>query len=160
MLFQEQKRKGVVGETAIINHYRQKGCIVEDTTNNRDFFDMDIDLFINGQSVEVKTSNNIEKFDSITVELISNTDSKRYKDGWFITSKAEVFIFYSPQTKISYQVIAEELRRCYAENENKCRHRYYTCNEFGNVNKESLLAYIPLEVIKSECKTFRQEVID
>lgn len=160
MLFQQQKRKGEVGETAVINHYLKKGCTVEDTTNDRRYFESDIDLFINGQSVEVKTNNSIERYNSITVELISNTDKNRYKEGWFITSKAKVFIFYSPRTNMTYQVFADDLRQMYAENESKCRHRYYKANEFGDVEKESLLAFIPLDLIKSKCETFRMEVMD
>lgn len=160
MLFQQQKKKGEIGEKAVINHYLKKGCRIEDTTNDSLYFKADIDLFINGQAVEVKTGNNIERYQSITIELISNTDKKRYKDGWFVTSKAEVFIFYSPQTNMTYQVFADELRQVYAANEDKCRHKYYKCIEFDGVEKESLLAFIPLDLIRKECKAFRQEVMD
>lgn len=159
-LFQELKQKGEVGETAVIKHYQKLGCIIEDTSDNPQYFKDDIDMIINGQTVEVKTDYRMNETGNIALEMVSNYNPAYYKDGWFITSKAQIFVFYSPQTNNSYQVFADELRKVVFENQNQFKYRNLRVNEFGNVVKETQICLVPIEFVRNHCETFRQEVMN
>lgn len=159
-LFQELKRKGEVGEMAVINHYQKKGCAVEDVSDNPQYFKYDIDILINGQTVEVKTDYRMYETGNLLLEMVSNSNPAYYKEGWFITSKAQVFVFYSPQTNSTYQVFADELRKVVFDNQSQLKYRNMRVNEFGNVIKETQICLVPINFVRNNCETFRQEVMD
>ena len=52
--------------------------------------------------IEVKTDTRIADTQNMCFELVSNDNEEMYTPGWFFTSEADVFIIYSPQTKMSY----------------------------------------------------------
>lgn len=160
MLFQKTNKIGKIGEAAIINHYRKKGNTVIDYSNDEEYQKKDIDITINGQTVEVKTDTRVADTGNLCIELIANTqEGKWYRDGWFNISEAEVFIFYSPQTKMSYQVFAFDLRQAYEAHKDEFEIRYFTNHEFGNVYKECKCVLFPVAKMKEYCNTYREAVI-
>lgn len=117
-------------------------------------------ILINGQTVEVKTDYRMYETGNLLLEMVSNSNPAYYKEGWFITSKAQVFVFYSPQTNSTYQVFADELRKVVFDNQSQLKYRNMRVNEFGNVIKETQICLVPINFVRNNCETFRQEVMD
>ena len=154
--FQQQMEIGKIGEQAIAKHYRQQGCIVVDVSADRGYQEIDIDMLINGQTVEIKTDYNIHRYGNICVELVSNDSEDRYKAGWFFTSEAKVFIFYSPQQNKSYQVLRKDLQSLYEEHKECFTEKHTITREFDNIYKKSIIAIIPAETVKKYCRSYRE----
>ena len=74
--------------------------------------------------MEVKTDRRIHETMNICVELESNSSPAMKKEGWFKTSKADWFAFYSPAVEATFFIKREELIALYTQNKNKLKHIY------------------------------------
>lgn len=133
-----------MGEEVIKCYYCAKGSTVIDVSADKEYQNKDIDFIIDGQTVEVKTQNGIVNYGDVVLELVSNTDNARFKDGWFNTTQADVLIFYSPQYKVMYRVETQKLREWYAQNKYTLQKMYRVQLECGSYVKESYLAFLPI----------------
>lgn len=159
-LFQETNSKGKVAERAVYNHYKGKGFNIVDVSEDKEYQKQDIDLIINGQTVEVKLGAKINQYEELVIELISNADAKWYKAGWFYTTQAQAIIWYCPAEKAMYQITTEDLRLWFSQHANEVRTKLFVVNEFGNVNKPSLIAFIPVARLMTETNSFRKVYVD
>ena len=71
-----------------------------------------------------KTVRRIHETMNICVELESNSNPTMKKEGWFKTSKADWFAFYSPAVEATFFIKREELIALYKQNKNKLKHIY------------------------------------
>lgn len=155
-LFDKQLEKGEQGEQAIEAYYKQQGCIVQNMTMDKEYWEKDIDLIINGQTVEVKTDTRVAETQNLCFELVSNDNEEMYKPGWFFTSEANVFIIYSPQTRMSYQILSKEIRQLYEQRKDLFKERCLTFREYRGLDKHSVIAIIPIETVKQCCENYRE----
>ena len=155
-LFNKQLEKGEQGEQAIEEYYKKQGYIVQNMTKKKEYWQKDIDLIINGQTVEIKTDARIAYTQNLCFELVSNNNEEMYKPGWFLTSEANVFIIYSPQTKMSYQILSKEIRQLYEQRKELFKERYLTFREYKGLDKHSVIAIIPIETVKQYCENYRE----
>lgn len=151
---------GKNGEEEVKNYYRKKGVKVIDVSDDIEYQKKDIDLLLNGQPVEVKVGAKIPQYKEICLEIVSNALPDRYKDGWFLTTQAEVIIFYSPIEKKMYQLSVAELRDYYEMNKEKLKTKHIYVNEFGNFMKPAVLAFIPLDEIEENISAYRTITIE
>ena len=87
--------------------------------------------------------------------MISNIEKN--KKGWFITSQAEIFCFFDLENKIIYACKSEDLRKWYRENIDDIKTLEYKSREFKTAKEKlSLLAFIPLDRMEREIKSFRK----
>ena len=154
-LFYETNRIGKTGETAITEYYESRGIPVVDVSNDKEYQKKDIDLLINGQPVEVKTGQKIPQYQEIAVELVSNDSPDRWRDGWLNTSEAEVIIYYSPQEKKMYQLSLPELRQYVNDNKDRLKQRRVYVNEYDDIQKPSILAFVPIEELETSITHYR-----
>lgn len=89
-LFSRQKTIGKKGEQAVKNYYISQGAEVIDVSNDKEYQKKDIDLIINGQTVEVKLGNKIPQYKEFCVEIVSNDNPGYFRKGWFYTSQADI----------------------------------------------------------------------
>lgn len=108
--FAQNMSIGKRGEETVLQYYKNKGTKTQDVRNSWYYRTRDIDFLFNGQTVEVKTQQYIERDKQIVLEVVSNADLKRFKMGWLMSSQADVFIFYSPKSNTMYQMLVNELR--------------------------------------------------
>lgn len=151
---------GKKGEEAVKNYYLQKGVKVVDVSNDIEYQKKDIDLLLNGQTVEVKVGAKIPQYKEICLEIVSNATPERYKDGWFLTTEAEVVIFYSPIEKKMYQLGVADLRNYYEANKDSLKTKNVFVNEYGSIQKPAVLAFIPLDEIEENISAYRTITIE
>lgn len=159
-LFVGQNEIGKTGETAITEYYRSRGVSVVDVSDDKEYQKKDIDLILNGQTVEVKTGRNIPRYKEIVVELVSNDSPDFYREGWLYSSEAEIIIYYSPQEKKMYQIRLEELRDYVDKNKDKLKQKRVICNEYGNIMKPSILAFVPIADLEQNITAYRTITIE
>lgn len=155
-LFDKQLAKGEQGEQEIEAYYKQQGCIVQNMTMDKEYWKKDIDLIINGQMIEIKTDTRIADTQNMCFELVSNDNEEMYKPGWFFTSEADVFIIYSPQTKMSYQILSKEIRQLYEQRKDLFKEKCLTFREYRGLDKHSVIAIIPIATVKEYCQNYRE----
>ena len=155
-LFDQQLSKGEVGERNIEEYYKKQGCIVQNVSMDKEYQQKDIDFIINGQYVEVKTDTRIAETQNMCFELVSNDSKDMYKPGWFFTSEADVFIIYSPQTRMSYQILSKEIRQLYEQRKDLFSEKCLTFKEYSGLDKHSIIAIIPTEIVKQHCDNYRE----
>ena len=139
-LFDRQKTVGKVGELKVIEYFQRQNKPVKDVSNIRQYQNIDVDLIADGLYIEVKTSNTIQYKNSIVFELVS--DMNYCREGWFETSQADIFIFYSPQQNKLYKMTASSVRDFYNTNSENIKQYEYTAIEHNGYKKTSLLAEI------------------
>lgn len=152
-LFEKQKSVGEIGEKEFLQYFDSN--LIKDVRDIEEYQNKDIDFIVNGFTVELKSSKNISNYNSITIELISNKEKN--KKGWFITSQAEIFCFFDLENKIIYGCKSEDLRKWYRENIDDIKTLEYKSREYKTAKEKiSLLAFIPLDRMEREIKSFRK----
>ena len=162
---------GKEGEKAVSELLERSGCEVQDVSKEKWHQANDIDFivyhgidFIMRQSerrsvpnitMEVKTDRRIHETMNICVELESNSNPTMKKEGWFKTSKADWFAFYSPAVEATFFIKREELIALYTQNKNKLKHIYRDQVECGRYIKTGLICIIPLQMVKDFCPSTR-----
>ena len=162
---------GKEGEKAVSELLERSGCEVQDVSKEKWHQANDIDFivrhgidFIMRQSergsvpnitMEVKTDRRIHETMNICVELESNSNPAMKKEGWFKTSKADWFAFYSPAVEATFFIKREELIALYTQNKNKLKHIYRDQVECGRYIKTGLICIIPLQMVKDFCPSTR-----
>ena len=162
---------GKEGEKAVSELLERSGCEVQDVSKEKWHQANDIDFivrygidFIMRQSekrsvpnitMEVKTDRRIHETMNICVELESNSNPAMKKEGWFKTSKADWFAFYSPAVEATFFIKREELIALYTQNKNKLKHIYRDQVECGKYIKTGLICIIPLQMVKDFCPSTR-----
>lgn len=159
-LFTKTNAIGKYGEKIVADYYKAKGDTVIDVSNDKEYQKQDIDLIINGQTVEIKTTNNFPIYKDFCLELVSNDTPERYKEGWFRTSQAEVVIFYSPKDKTMYQIRLDALRQYFKEHENEIETRRCYFREYGDIIKPCVLAFVPEADIELNISAYRKITIE
>lgn len=155
-LFMEMLEFGQDGENAIQQYYKKQGNIIYDVSKDERYWNKDVDFIINGQKVEVKTDTRIAETKNFCFELVSNSDRDRYKEGWFFTSEADVFIIYSPQTSMSYQLLSSEIRELYDRHQQLFVQKKLTFKEYEGLEKHSVVGIIPIDKVKKYCRNYRE----
>ena len=138
--FTRAKSKGKIGERLVAEYYRGLGYSVIDVSENKQYQRNDIDFFIDGISIEVKTQNCLKE-NNICLELISNVE--RGYQGWFHTTAAQDLIFVDDLNKILYKIGTENLREYYYKNKSAVQERVQY-----NMHKTSIICFIPLVDLK------------
>ena len=162
---------GREGEKAVSELLERSGCEVQDVSKEKWHQANDIDFivrygidFIVRQSekrsvpnitMEVKTDRRIHETMNICVELESNSNPAMKKEGWFKTSKADWFAFYSPAVETTFFIKREELVALYTQNKYKLKHIYREQVECGKYIKTGLICIIPLQMVKDFCPSTR-----
>lgn len=161
-MFNTQNRKGKQSENEIKEYYQKKGVKIEDVSQSAEYYAFDIDLILNGQTVEVKTANYLNKHNNFIFEIVSNDNEEDYKKGWLFTCKADVIIFYNPKTKTMFQFFTNDLKKYYENNKTNIYHEKYYTQEYDKAKyiKCSLLAYIPADELLNTISNYRIVTID
>ena len=162
---------GKEGEKAVSELLERSGCEVQDVSKEKWYQANDIDFivrhgidFIMRQSerrsvpnitMEVKTDRRMHETMNICVELESNSNPAMKKEGWFKTSKADWFAFYSPAVEATFFIKREELVALYTQNKYKLKHIYRDQVECGRYIKTGLICIIPLQMVKDFCPSTR-----
>ena len=154
---------GREGEKAVSELLERSGCEIEDVSKEKWYQANDIDFIVRQSekqnipniTMEVKTDRRIHETMNICVELESNSNPDMKKKGWFKTSKADWFAFYSPAVEATFFIKREELVALYTQNKNKLRHIYRDQVELGRFIKTGLICIIPLQMVKDFCPSTR-----
>ena len=132
-LFSQQLKKGKVGEELAYNYLIARGWEVEDVSNNKDYFGLDIDFLAarNGisTSLDVKTEEKMSRTGNMFIEdMITYQDGTPAK-GWLYYSKAEYIWHINPQNGVAFAYKLEEMREYLKKaprNWGYCRDKYKT----------------------------------
>lgn len=122
------RNKGKKGEALFRQIMENKGYIVEDVSDNSDFYDKDIDFIIKSphtgevKSFEVKYDYCINRTGNLYLEL-TNIHSQGGK-GWYKFCEADVLAYGDAQTDIFYMIPVEKLR----EVTNQCYYPIGSCD--------------------------------
>lgn len=150
---------GRVGENAVSKLLTRNGCEVEDVSTNKWYQVNDIDFVVRQTekytipniTLEVKTDRRIHETMNICLEIESNCNPQRKKEGWFKTSKADWFAFYSPAVEATYFVKRKELIAYYEHNKLALRHVFRDQVECGKYIKTGVICLIPISDIQQSC---------
>lgn len=106
--FLEKKKIGKIGETKAANLFKYLKYEFKDVSNNKSWYDKDVDFFIKNKDkklkIEVKTDS--KDYGNILCETIKNTNSR--KEGWSLGSEADLILFYKITT---HKMIILDLNR-------------------------------------------------
>ena len=105
--FYEDLARGRQGEVLVTKALREMGHTVEDVTKDSDYWKKDIDLIVDGGTLEVKSDWNMGKTGNIVLEMRKREDGK---DGWFRQTAADNLAFVDMQNRICYIIKTKELR--------------------------------------------------
>lgn len=117
-LFNQQLKKGKVGELLVLNHLQKQGAQVEDVTNNPAYFEKDIDFITNDFSLDVKYDTCFTYTGNLFIEYELAYESGS-KPGWIKYCEAD-FIYYVDAATHTCLIFKTEEMREYVKN-NKCK---------------------------------------
>lgn len=146
--FEYDKKRGKIGEKAVINFFIGKGYEVQDVSENEVYQSKGVDLIVNDEYIEVKTQSALNKYNRITLELEVFKDNGEYKQGWFDTTESKKIVFYDKFNDIAYHIDTDELKDIYSIYYNNIE-----TYEFDEKGKKSILAFIDLEFLKKISNT-------
>lgn len=140
-----------IGELRAYNYLKSQGYIVEDTTDNSNYWDKDIDFVIydnkNTYTVEVKWDNVIYKSGNMFIETI--TDIDQAKEGWFEFCKADYIYYGDSANKLFYIFKTEDLRSFIKSNYLEER-KAPDYNYKGIIKKVSLGILVPIKLFSQQ----------
>lgn len=143
-----------IGELRAYNYLKSQGYIVEDTTDNSNYWDKDIDFVIydnkNTYTVEVKWDNVIHKSGNMFIETITDIDKE--KEGWFNFCQAD-FIYYGDSVNKLFYIFKTEDLRAFVEShylEERKAADYYTGIYSGIVKKVSQGLLVPIKLFSQQ----------
>lgn len=104
------------GELLFQQAMRNKGYIIEDVSQNGNYFDKDIDCLITSpttgitKSFEIKTDSKINTSGNLYLEIV-NMNSKQWNyDGWWLHCEADYLVYIDAINSIFYIIPLLELR--------------------------------------------------
>lgn len=152
-LFDKQKVIGKAGERIFKDFFN--GQKIQDVSEDKETqVNDDYDFIMNGLKIELKSSNTIADYDSITIEVYTDYDKR--KIGWLYKSSADVFCFLDLKNLIIYACKAEELRQFYEDTKGKYKYKIYKAREYENsIEKSSLLCFIPLMDLQQNIQSWQ-----
>ena len=99
--------RGRQGEVLITKALEDLGHNVKDVTQDSNYWEKDIDLLVDGKSLEVKSDWNLGRTNNIVLEMRKRESGK---DGWFRSTAAENLAFVDMRNRICYLAKTTELR--------------------------------------------------
>lgn len=97
------------GEYDLKQYLRKQGNIVEDVTNNPDYWSKDIDFIVNHiTSIECKWDGVMADTGNIFIELCSNIDTN--KEGWYNFCQADWLYYGDAKNRVFYIFAFGELK--------------------------------------------------
>ena len=159
-LFSRQKAIGTQGEQVVKEYYLSQGAEVVDVSNDKEYQAKDIDLIINGQTVEVKTATKLPDYKEFCIEIVSNDNPGYYRKGWFFTTQADILIYYSPKEKLMYQIKMDEFRKYYEAHKDFLKHKRIERLEFNTILKPSILSFVPIGEVEANITAYRTVSIE
>lgn len=113
-MFAANKKIGDRGEEIILD-YLSRYHIVQDVSDNPDYFALGIDAFCDNRSIEIKTDSTMSRTGNMFVEYARCYDNYGDK-GWFETSQAEFLLYFNPISEVIYCIEMDTLREYVKDN--------------------------------------------
>lgn len=106
---------GTVGEEKIRSYLLDKGFVVVDRSQDKEYQEKDIDFEysednVNFTSVEVKSDRRMAETHNIVVEMAMHRQTGTY-EGWYHKCEADVLCFYDEVNSIAYFINWPELKQ-------------------------------------------------
>ena len=123
-LFNEQLKKGKVGEELAYNYLITRGWEVEDVSNNEEYFSLDIDFLAakdgNSVSLDVKTEEAMSRTGNMFIEDAITYQDGRMAKGWLYYSKAEYIWHVNPKNGVAFVYRLEDMQDYLRKAPRKC----------------------------------------
>ena len=149
--FKAAKTAGDVGEAMVYKTLSASGYNVIDVSENKDYFDKDIDLIAeNGNQhldIEVKSDAKVSTTGNVVLETMTNLEWR--KKGWFNTTQASHIFFVDIHSKIIHCVRLDELKEVYKKNESKIPKKITHQWECDMFYKEGEIALMPVSLLET-----------
>lgn len=135
-----------VGELRAYNYLQANGWIVEDVTQNQDYWDKDIDFVAHSGdtrlTIEVKWDSRIAQTGNMFIETI--TDLDRSKGGWFSFCMAD-YIYYGDSINQLFYVFKTQDLRNFVSSHMMEERKAADYNTRGGVKKVSQGMLVPIK---------------
>lgn len=145
VFFNELLEEGKRGELAVKKLLEDRGWLVYNVANEKEYQERDIDLVIEGEdtikTIEVKTDNYINRTGNICFELISNISTGR--KGWYHTCDADLLIVYA-----TTRFIIIDMKQLKERGLPNGIISYTRCWENGKYYKESQIKLVKLTALQ------------
>ena len=113
-MFKEQLKKGKYAEQIVQKHLEQRGHIINNVSDNPEYWKYDIDLIITNWkepiTIEVKRDDNLYRTGNIFVEVGFQKEDY-YSTGWFNNCKADYIAYYDTKTANGLIIELDKLKQ-------------------------------------------------
>lgn len=138
-LFQQQKKKGDIGEALVKNFLQAHRIDFKDVSNDKEYFSKDIDLFVGNTPIDVKYDTLFTHTGNLFIEYELAYDNGS-KPGWFRFTEAE-FIFYVDAASEKCLIFSMGDMRDYIEENKHCVKRVTCRDGFKDVRGYAVSAH-------------------